>query len=890
MNRINFHRLFRGNDNSSQRNNSNISNFSLPFEISQNIDLYGRNLASNDRNLPDSDSENSLNSNGDNLSTQIRTNETRTHLPNEIHLNNSNTQNLNENSLNNIYNSENNTPFLLDPIGRINEICIANINNKCKFGNRCRFIHGTPCSLCQQNVYNPLKEMSLQVKKHSELCLGAISNDNKDNNKIDSNENEDEQNNVCSICLENIIPPAKFGVLCNCNHYFCYDCIKMWRNSQDFSDINNHLKCPLCKTKSQFIIPSEKFPKNETERKLLITEYKQELANTECRKLRETNYKFCPYGDNCIYSHYKPDGQYARFSYLNTAIQFISPEEYDQNIVQNDIDGTIQYFNDRFIEEALLVDDGDDYGMHNGVFTNPFYHSDNSFDSDLLLNGYIQNQNFIPSDAHGNIMNNEYMLTDVINEFSELNFEENDNNNDNDNNDVSDISDSDISDYLDEIDEDLNQYFMTNNRNANSNSSLNNYNLSVENMHMPVTGIYSNQRISPSYRYHRTEQLTNLTNTNTNTINNSNNNINSINFNNSINENNINNNISNPNNPNNNSNTNNSSNSNNVSTLNRDLNDSSNNNESFDTFGIVHEDSRNMLQSSILTSTSRSSRNTKSHTISLSKDALSDNENNGISNSIILNDLSVITSNTTNSSISNDPINSLKQSRKYLGNKNKNNDNKDIQNNCNSNISINELSNTKNSISCDAIDSLKRKTTENNEVEEVESKNSQNDRIDSTSSIGNNLHTFDDHPVIPPINLTNSVNSKERLPQRDPTKKHFYNNRYYGSNTYTSHNTDFEMESTFSSSLTSSSSFIGEDEIYAKYYHQHESPGNDQYFSSSIGSKSGVGTVPRSKYSSFSRSSQHINLSSQNTNNSHSSFDSTSSNTVTINKSKNKKA
>jgi len=47
------------------------------------------------------------------------------------------------------------------------------------------------------------------------------------------------------------------------------------------------------------MIPSEKFPKNKLERKLLITKYKQELANTGCRKLRETYYKFCPYGDNC---------------------------------------------------------------------------------------------------------------------------------------------------------------------------------------------------------------------------------------------------------------------------------------------------------------------------------------------------------------------------------------------------------------------------------------------------------------------------------------------------------------------------------------------------------------------------------------------------------------
>jgi len=37
---------------------------------------------------------------------------------------------------------------------------------------------------------------------------------------------------------------------------------------------------------------------------MLITKYRQELANTECKKLRDTNYKYCPYGDNCKYIYF----------------------------------------------------------------------------------------------------------------------------------------------------------------------------------------------------------------------------------------------------------------------------------------------------------------------------------------------------------------------------------------------------------------------------------------------------------------------------------------------------------------------------------------------------------------------------------------------------------
>ncbi|OUM69382.1 hypothetical protein PIROE2DRAFT_2681, partial [Piromyces sp. E2] len=504
MNRLNFQRLFRGNENSSRRmnnnnnrnnNNNNISNFSLPFEVTHNVNLYDNQLNSNDINPPNSDSINSTISVNTSLSPQLRINASRTYpSPTQSHIRNSvisRQYSVNENSLNNPYYNENHTTSSnsLDPSGRINEICIANINNKCKFGDRCRFVHGTPCLLCQQNVYNPSDDMSSQMKEHSKECPAIKSNIKNVNDEKESEEKEVEQNYTCTICLENIVPPMKFGVLCNCSHYFCYECIKIWRNSQDFSDINNHLKCPLCKTKSQFMIPSVVFPKNEAERKLLIKKYKQELANTECRKLRETYYKFCPYGDNC-----KPDGHYISFSYLNNPNQFISPEEYAQNIVQNDTNGIIQYYNNRFMEEAILVDDGDGYGMHNGVFTNPFYHSDDSFDNDLLsLNSNsgimlpgIQNTGLYDESA-------DYMFNEAIDGINEINIDETENDN---NSNVSDINDSDISDYLDEIDEDLNLYFMMNNRiprrhstvRINSSTSpLSNRNSYIENMNRSNT-------------------------------------------------------------------------------------------------------------------------------------------------------------------------------------------------------------------------------------------------------------------------------------------------------------------------------------------------------------------------------------------------------------------
>jgi len=144
------------------------------------------------------------------------------------------------------------------------------------------------------------------------------------------------------------------------------------------------------------------------------------------------------------------------------------------------------------------------------------------------------------------------------------------------------------------------------------------------------------------------------------------------------------------------------------------------------------------------------------------------------------------------------------------------------------------------------------------------------------------------HPSnVPPININNiSSSSQEKLPQRH-INRHLLNNHYNNNKleiiytrrnrnesqvdslsssvsqtypNYTSRNGDIEIESNLSNSLTSTSSFIGEDELYAKFYHQHESLSYEH--SSSVGSRSGIGTNisrtnHRSRYPSISNSSNN---------------------------------
>ncbi|KLJ09358.1 hypothetical protein EMPG_15221 [Blastomyces silverae] len=74
---------------------------------------------------------------------------------------------------------------------------------------------------------------------------------------------------LCGICMET---PTVFGLLVNCDHVFCLSCIRSWRSSVGTSaeDVINApdsrvprqttKTCPLCRTKSEFVVPSSVFP------------------------------------------------------------------------------------------------------------------------------------------------------------------------------------------------------------------------------------------------------------------------------------------------------------------------------------------------------------------------------------------------------------------------------------------------------------------------------------------------------------------------------------------------------------------------------------------------------------------------------------------------------
>ncbi|PFH46872.1 hypothetical protein AMATHDRAFT_153580 [Amanita thiersii Skay4041] len=124
-----------------------------------------------------------------------------------------------------------------------------------------------------------------------------------------------EEELFCSVCLEK---PVTFGLLDGCNHVFCIQCIRQWRDPSnkhgDLADSMNMKKCPMCRSPSKFVTPSSSFWSSGEEGKAkAIQAYKESMAKVPCRyfqysKLQNRKKPFCPFGRDCFYRHLNGDG------------------------------------------------------------------------------------------------------------------------------------------------------------------------------------------------------------------------------------------------------------------------------------------------------------------------------------------------------------------------------------------------------------------------------------------------------------------------------------------------------------------------------------------------------------------------------------------------------
>uniref|UniRef100_A0A8C6TW23 RING-type E3 ubiquitin transferase n=1 Tax=Neogobius melanostomus TaxID=47308 RepID=A0A8C6TW23_9GOBI len=109
---------------------------------------------------------------------------------------------------------------------------------------------------------------------------------------------------TCGICMEKIFEKhdlgnRKFGILPNCTHSFCLDCIRKWRKTRDISPVVVK-SCPVCRVNSGFFVPHDYWVEGR-EKEILIDTFKKKFSNKTCGFF--LRHGRCPFKSDCLYQH-----------------------------------------------------------------------------------------------------------------------------------------------------------------------------------------------------------------------------------------------------------------------------------------------------------------------------------------------------------------------------------------------------------------------------------------------------------------------------------------------------------------------------------------------------------------------------------------------------------
>ncbi|XP_065581232.1 probable E3 ubiquitin-protein ligase makorin-1 [Artemia franciscana] len=184
-------------------------------------------------------------------------------------------------------------------------LCPFMLMGSCRYENDCVYIHGEICDLCGIPCILPGNEQ--HKNKHIEECIKEHEKDMEVSFAVAQSRDK-----VCGVCMETVwekVPASKqrFGLLPNCTHIFCLDCIRSWRQTKNFE--NKIIRsCPECRVQSDFVCPSRYWVESREEKEKLIEDYKQALSSKACRYYKEGRGE-CPFGNKCFYLHALPDGK-----------------------------------------------------------------------------------------------------------------------------------------------------------------------------------------------------------------------------------------------------------------------------------------------------------------------------------------------------------------------------------------------------------------------------------------------------------------------------------------------------------------------------------------------------------------------------------------------------
>ncbi|XP_017072450.1 probable E3 ubiquitin-protein ligase makorin-1 [Drosophila eugracilis] len=184
----------------------------------------------------------------------------------------------------------------------LDEVCPY--ESPCAWGELCPYrIHMELCEMCDQFCLHPTDQA--QRKKHNRECLQQHEQAMELSFAIARSKDK-----TCGICFDTIMEKAgrekRFGILPNCNHIFCLECIRTWRQAKQFEHKITRA-CPECRVCSDFVCPSAFWVETKEEKDKLLNDYRSALGAKDCKYFKKGEGK-CPFGNKCFYKHALPNG------------------------------------------------------------------------------------------------------------------------------------------------------------------------------------------------------------------------------------------------------------------------------------------------------------------------------------------------------------------------------------------------------------------------------------------------------------------------------------------------------------------------------------------------------------------------------------------------------
>ncbi|KAL5525986.1 hypothetical protein ACEPAG_7324 [Sanghuangporus baumii] len=192
----------------------------------------------------------------------------------------------------------------------------------CRNGDACKFLHGDNETLSPYDKSKTCKFYVAGFCKRGDKCwfrhINSTSGESSIELVLSTNtgtstelDNEDEPT-ICSICQEK---PVTYGLLEDCSHVFCLECIRGWRDpsgkTQDIVISGNTKRCPYCRKSSKFVTPSSVFyPDGDPLKATTIANYMASMSRIPCKYFERSlpGSRFCPFGKDCFYQHKELDG------------------------------------------------------------------------------------------------------------------------------------------------------------------------------------------------------------------------------------------------------------------------------------------------------------------------------------------------------------------------------------------------------------------------------------------------------------------------------------------------------------------------------------------------------------------------------------------------------